>query len=51
MDTQEEYIPVAVDKSHIISIGKRFYTKVIRFVRGIVNNSDGVDALLVEITI
>lgn len=50
MDTEKEYIPVTVDKSHIITIGERLYTESIEFVREIVNNAYDADATLVEIT-
>jgi hypothetical protein len=51
MDTQREYIPVTVDKSHIITIGERLYTESIEFIREIVNNAYDADATLVEITV
>jgi len=51
MDTQKEYIPVTVDKNHIIAIGERLYTESIEFVREIVNNAYDADASLVEITV
>jgi hypothetical protein len=51
MDQEKEYIPVTVDKSHIITIGERLYTESIEFVREIVNNAYDADATLVEITL
>ncbi|MEW6109763.1 MAG: ATP-binding protein [Nitrospirota bacterium] len=51
MNTEKEYIPVTVDKSHIITIGERLYTESIEFVREIVNNAYDADATLVEITV
>src|SRR5208282_6360926 len=51
MSTEKEYIPVTVDKSHIITIGERLYTESIEFVREIVNNAYDADASLVEITV
>ena len=51
MDPEKEYIPVTVDKSHIITIGERLYTESIEFVREIVNNAYDADATLVEITV
>ena len=51
MDIEKEYIPVTVDKSHIITIGERLYTESIEFVREIVNNAYDADATLVEITL
>jgi DNA replication initiation complex subunit (GINS family) len=35
MDPEKEYIPVTVDKSHIITIGERLYTESIEFIREI----------------
>ncbi len=51
MNQEKEYIPVTVDKSHIITIGERLYTESIEFVREIVNNAYDADASLVEITV
>ncbi len=51
MDIEKEYIPVTVDKSHIITIGERLYTESIEFVREIVNNAYDADASLVEIAV
>src|SRR4030067_3591431 len=51
MDIEREYIPVTVDKSHIITIGERLYTESIEFVREIVNNAYDADATLVEIIV
>ncbi len=51
MDPEKEYIPVTVDKSHIITIGERLYTESIEFVREIVNNAYDADATLVDITV
>ena len=49
MNTEKEYIPVTVDKSHIITIGERLYTESIEFIREIANNAYDADASLVEI--
>ncbi len=51
MNQEKEYIPVTIDKSHIITIGERLYTESIEFVREIVNNAYDADASLVEITV
>ncbi len=45
MDQEKEYIPVTVDKSHIITIGERLYAESIEFVREIVNNAYDADAI------
>lgn len=50
-ENNTEFIPVTVDKSHIIMIGERLYTESIEFVREIVNNAYDADATLVEISI
>jgi hypothetical protein len=44
-----EFIPVTIDKSHIITIGERLYAESIEFVRELVNNAYDADATLVEI--
>lgn len=46
-----EFIPVTIDKSHIITIGERLYAESIEFVRELVNNAYDADATLVEITL
>lgn len=51
MDKTTEYIPVTVDKSHIITIGERLYTESIEFIRELVNNAYDADASLVKITL
>lgn len=51
MQSSHEYIPVTIDKSHIITIGERLYTESIEFVREIVNNAYDADATLVEVVI
>lgn len=51
MKLSTEFIPVTIDKSHIITIGERLYTESIEFVREIVNNAYDADATLVEIII
>ena len=51
MQSSPEYIPVTIDKSHIITIGERLYTESIEFVREIVNNAYDADATLVEIVV
>jgi len=51
MQSSHEFIPVTVDKSHIITIGERLYAESIEFVRELVNNAYDADATLVEITV
>lgn len=51
MNAEKEFIPVTVDKSHIITIGERLYTESIEFVREIVNNAYDADATVVEINV
>lgn len=46
-----EFIPVTIDKSHIITIGERLYTESIEFVRELVNNAYDADATLVEVIV
>lgn len=51
MNTNNEFIQVTIDKSHIITIGERLYTESIEFVREIVNNAYDADSTLVEIIV
>lgn len=51
MYPETEFIPVTIDKSHIITIGERLYAESIEFVRELVNNAYDADATLVEITL
>lgn len=47
----KEFIPVTIDKSHIVTIGERLYAESIEFIREIVNNAYDADATLVEIVL
>jgi hypothetical protein len=49
MQLSPEFIPVTIDKSHIITIGERMYAESIEFIRELVNNAYDADAILVEI--
>lgn len=51
MQSSPEFIPVTIDKSHIITIGERLYAESIEFVRELVNNAYDADATMVEIII
>ncbi|NCO84413.1 MAG: ATP-binding protein [Nitrospirae bacterium CG_4_10_14_3_um_filter_44_29] len=51
MQSSHEFIPVTIDKSHIITIGERLYTESIEFIRELVNNAYDADATLVEIIV
>jgi len=44
-----EYIPVTVDKSHLITIGERLYSESIELIRELVNNAYDADATEVDI--
>ena len=44
-----EYIPVTVDKSHLITIGERLYSESIELIRELVNNAYDADATYVDI--
>ncbi|MFQ6078913.1 MAG: ATP-binding protein, partial [Thermodesulfobacteriota bacterium] len=46
-----EYLPVTVDKSHLITIGERLYSESIELIRELVNNAYDADATLVDISI
>jgi len=51
MQLSPEFIPITIDKSHIITIGERMYTESIEFIRELVNNAYDADATLVEIVV
>ena len=44
-----EYLPVTVDKSHLITIGERLYSESIELIRELVNNAFDADATEVNI--
>ncbi len=44
-----EYLPVTVDKSHLITIGERLYSESIELIRELINNAYDADATEVEI--
>jgi hypothetical protein len=51
MQETTEFIPVTVDKSHIITIGERLYAESIEFIRELVNNAYDADATIVEVDV
>jgi len=51
MKSYPEFIPVTIDKSHIITIGERMYAESIEFVRELVNNAYDADATMVEVIV
>ena len=46
-----EYLPVTVDKSHLIAIGERLYSESIELIRELVNNAYDADSTQVDIKI
>ena len=44
-----EYLPVTVDKSHLITIGERLYSESIELIRELVNNAYDADATEVDV--
>jgi len=44
-----EYLPVTVDKSHLITIGERLYSESIELIRELVNNAYDADATEVNL--
>jgi hypothetical protein len=44
-----EYLPITVDKSHLITIGERLYSESIELIRELVNNAYDADATEVHI--
>lgn len=51
MEERTEYLPVTIDKSHIITIGERLYEQSIELIRELVNNAYDADATRVDVTI
>ncbi len=45
------FLPVTVDKSHLITIGERLYSESIELIRELVNNAYDADATEVRVTI
>ncbi len=45
------YLPVTVDKSHLITIGERLYAESIELIRELVNNAYDADATEVRVTV
>ncbi len=46
-----EFLPVAVDKSHLITIGERLYSESIELIRELVNNAYDADATEARVTV
>ncbi|TMA10134.1 MAG: ATP-binding protein [Deltaproteobacteria bacterium] len=51
MSTQRIYLPVTVDKSHLVTIGERLYSESIELIRELVNNAYDADATVVQVTV
>src|SRR5262245_20720675 len=45
------YLPVTVDKSHLVTIGERLYAESIEFIRTLVNNAYDADATDVKVIV
>jgi HSP90 family molecular chaperone len=50
-DSPKLTLPVTVDKSHLITIGKRLYSESIELIRELVNNAYDADASEVRVII
>lgn len=46
-----QYLPVTVDKSHLITIGERLYAESIELIRELVNNAYDADATIVKVNV
>src|SRR3989338_9993660 len=46
-----DFLPVTVDKSHLITIGERLYAESIELIRELVNNAYDADAAEVRVTL
>ena len=49
--TDLNFIPLTVDKSHLVTIGERLYVESLDLIRELVNNAYDADATLVELTV
>ncbi|MFI5338673.1 MAG: ATP-binding protein [Candidatus Methylomirabilales bacterium] len=49
--SKPNFLPVTVDKSHLITIGERLYTESIELIRELVNNAYDADATEVRVTL
>ena len=49
--TNDSFIPITFDKSHIVTLGRRMYKESINLIRELVNNSFDADATEVQIEI
>lgn len=45
------YLPVTVDKSHLVTIGEKLYAESIELIRELVNNAYDADATVVNVTV
>jgi hypothetical protein len=45
------YLPVTVDKSHLVTIGERLYAESIELIRELVNNAYDADATLAKVAV
>ncbi|MBW1731328.1 MAG: ATP-binding protein [Deltaproteobacteria bacterium] len=48
---KQDYVPITVDKSHIVTIGERLYEQSIELIRELVNNAYDADATRVDVTV
>jgi DNA mismatch repair ATPase MutL len=51
MSHESSFLTIAVDKSHIITIGERLYEQSIELIRELVNNGYDADATQVDVTV
>jgi hypothetical protein len=49
--TAKSYLPVTVDKSHLVTIGERLYSESIELIRELVNNAYDADATIVKVAV
>lgn len=51
METMNEFLPIVVDKSHLLTIGEKLYSESIELIRELVNNAYDADATEVKVTV
>lgn len=49
--TNQSFIPVTIDKSHLITIGEKMYAESIELIRELVNNAYDADATKVRVSV
>lgn len=49
--SQQKFVPVTIDKSHLVTIGEKLYTEKMSFLRELVNNAYDADSTEVRVNV